>query len=384
MLTEMDIIAHYFMRGFEYSTILSFLREFHDTEMSLRTLKNRLQSMGLKRRNVGADEEEVTMAIQEELNGPGCLRGYRSMWHCLRLKYGIQAPRAMVQRILRVLDPEGSDDRRAHRLKRRRYINPGPNYAWHVDGYDKLKPYGFPVHGCIDGFSRRILWLKVCRTNNDPAVTASFYLEYVRLVNGCPILLRTDCGTENGTMAAMQCYFRSGAHDEFAGINAHKYGSSHSNQRIENWWSYLRRNRSSWWINFFKDQVEQGNINTSDELQMECLWFCFSDLLQHDFDEVKNHWNTHYVRRSRFDTVAGRPDELYHLPENFGSSEFLQNVCIEQTNDMQEFCELPESNMYQEYFEYAMLQTNFAKPSNWNQALQLYRHLVTVANNGNN
>ena len=25
------------------------------------------------------------------------------------------------------------------------------DHVWHVDGYDKLKPYGFPVHGCIDG-----------------------------------------------------------------------------------------------------------------------------------------------------------------------------------------------------------------------------------------
>ncbi len=26
----------------------------------------------------------------------------------------------------------------------------GPNHIWHADGYDKLKPYGFPVHGCIE------------------------------------------------------------------------------------------------------------------------------------------------------------------------------------------------------------------------------------------
>ena len=35
MLTKMDIIAHYFMRGFKYSTILLFLREFHNTQMSM-------------------------------------------------------------------------------------------------------------------------------------------------------------------------------------------------------------------------------------------------------------------------------------------------------------------------------------------------------------
>ena len=101
--------------------------------------------MGLKSRNINADEEEVTAAIRQELNGPGCLRGCRSMWHCLRLHYSIQAPRSMVQRILRALDPKGSDDRRSHRLIRRRYTSPGSNFAWHVDGCDKLEPYGFPV-----------------------------------------------------------------------------------------------------------------------------------------------------------------------------------------------------------------------------------------------
>ena len=27
----------------------------------------------------------------------------------------------------------------------------GPNWCWHIDGYDKLKPFGFPIHACIDG-----------------------------------------------------------------------------------------------------------------------------------------------------------------------------------------------------------------------------------------
>ncbi len=27
----------------------------------------------------------------------------------------------------------------------------GPNHVWHIDGYDKLKPFGFPIHGCVDG-----------------------------------------------------------------------------------------------------------------------------------------------------------------------------------------------------------------------------------------
>ena len=27
----------------------------------------------------------------------------------------------------------------------------GPNWLWHIDRYDKRKPYGFAIHGAIDG-----------------------------------------------------------------------------------------------------------------------------------------------------------------------------------------------------------------------------------------
>ncbi len=73
--------------------------------------------------------------------------GYRSMWHALRSS-GHQVPRNVVERLMRELDPEGCQIRRAKRLRRRTYRVPGPNYCWHTDGYDKLKPYGFPIHGC--------------------------------------------------------------------------------------------------------------------------------------------------------------------------------------------------------------------------------------------
>ena len=84
----------------------------------------------------------------------------------------------------------------------------------HADGYDKLKPYGFPIHGCIDGFSRRLIWLKVSRTNNDPAVVAGFFFEAVQSAGGCPTILRTDNGTENTVMASVQSYLRSDSQDE--------------------------------------------------------------------------------------------------------------------------------------------------------------------------
>ena len=43
------------------------------------------------------------------------------------------------------------------------YSVPGPGALWHSDGNDKLKRYGFPIHGAMDGYSRKLLWLKVKR-----------------------------------------------------------------------------------------------------------------------------------------------------------------------------------------------------------------------------
>ena len=61
------------------------------------------------------------------------------------------------------------------------------------------------------------------------------FLNCVAGLEGCPVKLRTDCGTENGVMAAMQCTCQQD-------LEAHKYGSSPMNQRIEGWWVFYRRN----------------------------------------------------------------------------------------------------------------------------------------------
>lgn len=163
-----------------------------------------------------------------------------------------------VRRIVKDLDPDGVRERRAKTLRPRTYRSAGPNYIWHVDGYDKLKPYGFPIHGGIDGYSRKIIWLKVCRSNNNTFVTGQHFFNAVKKYGGCPTMLRTDNGAENVYMAAMQSLLRSEGENDFAYCNAHRYRSSPANQRIESWWSFLRKSRSNWWMNFFKDMIDNG------------------------------------------------------------------------------------------------------------------------------
>ena len=132
---------------------------------------------------------EVINAVGEELRGSGNFIGYRQIHQRVLVDHSLVVARETVRIILKTLDPEGVLLRSRHRFRRRTYSVKGPNYIWHLDGYDKLKPFGFPIHGAIDGYSRRILWLRVMCTNNDPQVIAGFYIQCIKQIGGggeCP------------------------------------------------------------------------------------------------------------------------------------------------------------------------------------------------------
>ncbi|CAL8359289.1 unnamed protein product [Arctogadus glacialis] len=131
--------------------------------------------------------------------------------------------------------------------------------------------------------------------------------------------LRTDCGTENGTMAAIQCTLRHHHNDYYSGASSHMYGSSTSNQRIESWWSIFRKGRSQFWMELFADLRDAGHFNGSQEHQ-RLLRYCFGEVIQRDLDECVRLWNSHRIRPSRTASCpGGLPNELYYLPHRFGS-----------------------------------------------------------------
>ena len=199
---------------------------------------------------------------------------------------------------------------------------------------------------------------------------------------GCPILLRTDCGTENGVMAAMQCYLRQDGIDEFSGENAHKYGSSPASQRIEGWWSFFRRGRAGWWIGFFKDMAESGVLDIGNTLHMECLWLCFESVLQDELDKVKDHWNSHRIRPSGNGSVSSVPDVLYYLPQRSRGIECLHVVQRKQVDEMEHHIEYEnpdESNIYQEYFYYVLDSAQLILPTNAPEAYELFQKLIDYA-----
>ena len=113
---EHEIISYYFGKYFPYHVIVIFLKTYHGITMSTRTLKRRLRQFGLKRREANVSELVLRRIIEQEMEGPASAKGYRGLWHALRCSYGIITPRDTVMRLLRDIDPEGTEQRRYHRL----------------------------------------------------------------------------------------------------------------------------------------------------------------------------------------------------------------------------------------------------------------------------
>ena len=116
-------------------------------------------------------------------------------------------------------------------------------------------------------------------------------------------------------------------------------------------------------------------------MDKECLWYCFSNILQKDLDEVKSLWNSHRIRRSRFGTIPGRPDVLYYLPRRSGGEENLKlPIPSEEIERMlnQHTQVNDEKNEYEEYFQYAQTELSISA----NEALALFILLLNIANFG--
>lgn len=385
--TREQLIEHYFQAGYTAVEIMGFLLLRHNIVISLRHLRRILRRLGLRRR-VQSPLEDVVEVVQNILCESGRLLGYRFVWRVVTTRYHLNVSQETVRIILGVLDPDGVDARSMRRFHRRLYINRGPNYMIHVDGWDKLKQFGIAVHGAIDGFSRRVLWLKVGPSNKNPRYIAQFFLEYVQRIQGVPRVVRADRGTENSLIRVIQEVLRSNDADEMAGERSFLYGRSVANQRIEAFWSYLQRLSSRFWINLLKDLRDRGILDTSNNIHIECTRFCFTNLIQRDFSRVAVMWNQHRIRsQPNVECPSGKPDVLYFLPALFGTRDYKLPLHF-SANDIEEvkreYCEqFPKYGCSRVLTDglselLGVDVDNFEMPNSAEEATQLLLELITL------
>ena len=189
--------------------------------------------MGLSRKLIVTQttpDVEVEAAVQDEITGSGLNVGNSSVWASLRKK-GMIARRD-VRQLLLILDAEELERRMSGKLRRRIYRTLGPNYVGHIDAFDKIKPCGFSIHGCIDGYSGRIIWLDVSTSNKSPGPIANYYLKATKNLNGIPKIIKADNETEHSLIEPIHLFVRD-LSNEGNVLNSFSIVSSPMNESIE-------------------------------------------------------------------------------------------------------------------------------------------------------
>ena len=188
--------------------------------------------------------EMVQAAVQKEINEPSKLLGYRALDPKLKMQYEVQVPRRRVHEMLQNEDSKGLEFCRPSSKKKERkrlFSRNGPLNAVSLDGHEKLYGYQnwtFPlgVYGCLDTYSRKVLFLSVCYSNSNPMIIGRKYLQFLHEVRTLPRFIWIDCGT--GNMATIQTYLSSNVSDLDDPVDSVIYGPSTTN-KIDRWWRDL-------------------------------------------------------------------------------------------------------------------------------------------------
>jgi hypothetical protein len=191
--------------------------------------------------------------------------------------------REKIQGYLKLTVPDQVAGRLAKRFVRRTFYAAGINHFWAMDQHDKWKQFGLFWHGCLDGFTGKILWLVVWWTNSNPWFVCTQYLKAIKnfsgtlplffiiglssIFIGAPCITQSDHGTENFNVTYAHTHLHHQLDPSLSGSIQHQWMHGHSNIRPEQMWSQFHR----MWVPGFENLLQEGirqqwyhDINVAD------------------------------------------------------------------------------------------------------------------------
>lgn len=143
------------------------------------------------------------------------------------------------------------------------------------------------IHGCIDGYSRRVVYLQ-CSDNNRSQTVLTAFLDEVRRL-GLPKRVCADKGGENIEVAAfmLQHPLRG------TGIGCFITGRSVHNQRIERLWHDLFYQCTILFYRLFHHMEDMGPLNADDEIHIFCLHYVYLPRINQAISSFTQAWNNH-------------------------------------------------------------------------------------------
>ena len=336
-----------YQKGLSDYEISVALSEDFDCTFKPITIRNLRLKRGLLRRDILQRRQESIeqwRAIVEAELRRGTLANYgrNLLYAYFKREYPMmQLGQRNLYELAREIDPEGAE-RRRRAVNRRRgaYLVPGPNFIWSIDGHCKLERWGFEIYGCIDAYSRFIVFAHCGYTARTSYATMVLYLNAVRKYELSPMLIRSDKGVETLMLANLH---HALAVRDWPGLpfqSCYCYGTSTSNQRIESWWGQWTRTKGHAWGDYFR-QLQVQNLWAEDCIEDRvALLAVFMPIIQADIKEFVDTWNFHKIRKqkNRPWVVHGKPWMNYYYPqhtEHATGLDYGNDVVMEDLREIQ-------------------------------------------------
>ncbi|KAG2114133.1 hypothetical protein DEU56DRAFT_749025 [Suillus clintonianus] len=285
--------------------------------------------MGLQRtRQQGHSIESIREAMLE-LRPIYPNAGARDIISLLFHEKGMCVARTVVRAYFATYEPELVRERKARRLKRKRFWAAGVNDLFAVDQHDKWLRFGLGLHTGIEPFSGRIMWIRVWHSNRNPQLILSYYLDTIQNLGHMPMVTQSDPGTENYGIANAHTMLRQWHDPALQGTLQHRWMRSNKNVMPEITWSQLRRRFTPGFESILEQGVNEGWYDSNNTLQVMVFRWVFVPWLQRELDAYQDRINNTSKRRDRNKVLPhGVPNLIYESPEDFGALDF--KITVEQ------------------------------------------------------
>jgi hypothetical protein len=215
----------------------------------------------------------------------------------------------------------------------------GPNQVFSVDGYDKLKDFGFEIYAFIDGYSRYVPQVYIGIDNRTAVSVLKQYLVLIRRTMKIPQLLRGDKGVETPLMAWAHVLLRrvqhlvvqeradrGGDHIPLHFNQAFSWGKSTRNIRIERWWKGLADLSLREYRIYFRSLADDGWYDRTVPDQI-AIRYIYMPMLRARVQEFVDVYNCHRIRKQRHREhylPIGKPVYLFKVHE--GVSDYAEDA----------------------------------------------------------